>query len=137
MLQPFRQEEPLDRPSRISRAQVDVNNDGTVDWEELSSFMIEMGMKGWANSGVRTQNYAYAGPIDSARPTHAADQVRLSHGQHRTSFSAVTLVYYIYLLPLIRNIANGRLNIQKSWESLTCLPGKKSNFIMLGQERLD
>lgn len=54
---------------------MDINNDGTVDWDELSSFMIEMGMKGWANSGVGMPNYAYAGSIDSARPTHAADQV--------------------------------------------------------------
>jgi len=70
-----------------------MNNDGTVDWEELSSFMIEMGMKGWANSGLRTQNYAYAGPIDSARPTHAADQVRLSHGYACISLSAVSLTF--------------------------------------------
>ncbi|CAN0226723.1 unnamed protein product, partial [Ectocarpus fasciculatus] len=32
-------------------AQVDINNDGTIDWDELSSFMIDMGMKGWAKSG--------------------------------------------------------------------------------------
>lgn len=55
--------------------QVDVNNDGTVDWEELSSFMIDMGMKDWAKSGSGTPNYAYAGQVDSARPTQAADQV--------------------------------------------------------------
>lgn len=59
---------------------MDINNDGTVNWDELSSFMIEMGMKGWANSGVGMPNYAYAGPIDSARPTHAADQVSLEDG---------------------------------------------------------
>ncbi len=83
-------------PSPISPAQVDVNNDGTVDWEELSSFMIEMGMKGWANSGLRTQNYAYAGPIDSARPTHAADQVRLSHGITASLFPLPPL-YIVHL----------------------------------------
>ena len=60
--------------------QVDINNDGTVDWDELSSFMIEMGMKGWAKSGVGMPNYAYAGPMDSARPTHAANQVCLRGG---------------------------------------------------------
>lgn len=57
---------------------MDINNDGTVDWEELSSFMIEMGMKGWAKSGAGIPNYAYAGHVDSARPTQAADQVTLS-----------------------------------------------------------
>eukprot|EP00903_Cladosiphon_okamuranus_P013183 g12296.t1 len=57
-------------------AQVDINNDGTVDWDELSSFMIEMGMKGCANSGVGMPNYTYAGLIDSARPTHSADQMQ-------------------------------------------------------------
>ncbi|CAM9649007.1 unnamed protein product, partial [Ectocarpus sp. 13 AM-2016] len=57
-------------------AQVDVNNDGTVDWEELSSFMIDMGMKDWAKSGAGTPNYAYAGQVDSARPTQAADQIQ-------------------------------------------------------------
>lgn len=60
--------------------QVDINNDGTVDWDELSSFMIEMGMKGWAKSGVGMPNYACAGPMDSARPTHAANQVCLRGG---------------------------------------------------------
>ncbi|CAM9110180.1 unnamed protein product, partial [Hapterophycus canaliculatus] len=57
-------------------AQVDINNDGTVDWEELSSFMIEMGMKGWAKRGVGLPQYAHAGHIDSARPTQAADQIQ-------------------------------------------------------------
>lgn len=55
---------------------MDVNNDGTVDWEELSSFMIEMGMKGWPKNGVGMPNYAYAGHVDSARPAHAVDKVR-------------------------------------------------------------
>lgn len=56
---------------------MDVNNDGTVDWEEMSSFMVEMGMRGWAESGIVMPTYSYAGSVDSAQPTLAADQVGL------------------------------------------------------------
>ncbi|CAM9409360.1 unnamed protein product [Scytosiphon promiscuus] len=69
-------------------AQVDINNDGTVDWEELSSFMIEMGMKGWAKSRTGVQNYVHAGHIDSARPTQAADQ----QIQYFSTNNAVTVI---------------------------------------------
>ena len=51
-----------------------------MDWEELSSFMIEMGMKGWEDETVGLPSYAYAGQVDSAQPIHAADQVRLLMG---------------------------------------------------------
>lgn len=51
--------------------------------------MIEMGMKGWAKSGVGTPNYAYSGHVDSARPTQAADQVNMRRGaSFRTSVAA-------------------------------------------------
>ncbi|CAN0265919.1 unnamed protein product [Ectocarpus sp. 12 AP-2014] len=56
--------------------QVDINNDGTIDWDELSSFMIDMGMRGWAKSGAETPNYVYTGQIDPARHTQAADQLQ-------------------------------------------------------------
>lgn len=52
-----------------------MNNDGIVDWEELSSFILAMGMKGWAESGAGMPAYSYAGPVDGAQPTLAADQV--------------------------------------------------------------
>lgn len=55
--------------------QMDVNNDGTVDWEEMSSFMVDMGMRGWAESVVSLPTYSYAGQVDGAQPTLAADQV--------------------------------------------------------------
>lgn len=54
-----------------------MNGNGVVNWDELSSFMIEMGMKGWGEGGVRTPAYAYAGRVDAAQPTLAADQVCL------------------------------------------------------------
>lgn len=54
---------------------MDVNNDGTVDWEAISPFMVEMRMKGWAKSGLAKPTYSYAGPVDGAQPTSAADQV--------------------------------------------------------------
>ena len=56
---------------------MDINNDGTIDWDELSSFMIDMGMKGWAKSGAEMPNYVYTGQIDPARHTQAANQVGL------------------------------------------------------------
>ncbi|CAM9771885.1 unnamed protein product [Ectocarpus sp. 4 AP-2014] len=56
--------------------QVDINNDGTIDWDELSSFMIDMGMRGWAKSGAEMPNYVYTGRIDPARHTQAADQLQ-------------------------------------------------------------
>ena len=59
--------------------QMDVNNDGMVDWEELSSFMINMGMNGWAGRGVGMPVYAYAGQLEAARPAVAADQVQYIH----------------------------------------------------------
>ena len=55
---------------------MDVNNDGMVDWEELSSFMINMGMNGWEERDVGMPVYAYVGQVEAARPTVAADQVR-------------------------------------------------------------
>lgn len=57
--------------------QVDMDNDGAVSWEELSTFMIETRMEGWAReSEVGVPNYSYTGQIESARPAQAAEQVR-------------------------------------------------------------
>lgn len=64
---------------------MDVNNDGTVNWEEMSSFMVEMGMRGWTESGGVMFTYSYAGQVDSAQPTLTADQVDLSPGNLRVT----------------------------------------------------
>lgn len=56
--------------------QMDVNNDGMVGWEELSSSMISMGMDGWAGRGIGMPVYAYAGQLEAARPAVAADEVQ-------------------------------------------------------------
>lgn len=66
-------------------AQIDINSDGTVDWDELSSFMIEMGMKGWEDDATLMPSYAYVGKIDAAQPTHAVDQVCVVGGSGQDS----------------------------------------------------
>lgn len=56
--------------------QMDINNDGTVDWEEISSFMVEVGMRSWSQKGIGMPIYPYVGQVDSAQPGQVADQVR-------------------------------------------------------------
>lgn len=63
--------------------QIDINSDGTVDWDELSTFMIDVGMKGWEDGATQMPSYAYVGQIDAAQPTLAVDQVCAdASGQH-------------------------------------------------------
>ena len=62
-------------------AQIDINGDGTMEWDEFTSFIVEMGMASHDHQPDAIQKYNYAGckEVGKRRTSYIA-QVRRGGG---------------------------------------------------------